>query len=220
MGCSSGNPTEDITVKWDNGVIKIDGKETQLESYSGYEAAGTANSGLYFELSLDTATDVTNITSNTQGIMEENMDKYKGCYYYTEYLGSRLTMAKSLGNDMWMICKVTTNDLPATTVAVYAYEFMNTVSLTNAQVYVDFGSFVFGNEYDQVIARNDCALVLGVAKVSQGTYDCTQTISVTQNNKEYQLMKGSSSKYDYYTYDGYLIQVAAGLDVTQYITFK
>ena len=33
-------------------------------------------------------------------------------------------------------------------------------------------------------------------------------------------MKGSSSKYDYYTYEGYLIQLGAGLDITQYITFK
>ena len=97
---------------------------------------------------------------------------------------------------------------------------MDSVSLTEGQVYVDFGKFVFGNAYDQVTVRTDCALISGIAKVSNDTYDCTQTVSVTQNNKEYQLMKGSSSKYDYYTYEGYLIQLGAGLDITQYITFK
>lgn len=221
-GCSSSvSPTSDITVGWDNGVISIGGKATELTSYSGYEATiESGNGGLNYQFSLDNATDVTNLSVNVQGIMEENMDKYKGKYYYTEYLGSSLTMADSLGNDMWKVCQVITNDLAATMVATYTSDYMDSVQLTNGQVYVDFGKFTFGNQYDQVTVRNDCALISGIAKVSNGTYDCTQTVSVTQNNKEYQLMKGSSSKYDYYTYEGYLIQLGAGLDITQYITFK
>lgn len=221
-GCSSSvSPTSDITVGWENGVISIGGKATSLTSYSGYEATiEGGNAGLTYNFSLDNATDVTNLSVNVQGIMEENMDKYKGKYYYTEYLGSSLTMADSLGNDMWEVCQVLTNDLAANMVATYASDYMDTVKLTNGQVYVDFGKFTFGNQYDQVTVRNDCALISGIAKVSNGTYDCTQTVSVTQNNKEYQLMKGSSSKYDYYTYEGYLIQLGAGLDITQYITFK
>jgi hypothetical protein len=215
------SPTSDITVGWENGVISIGGKATALTSYSGYEAIiENGNAGLTYNFALDNATDVTNLSVNVQGIMEENMDKYKGKYYYTEYLGSSLTMANSLGNDTWEVCQVLTNDLAAAMVANYASDYMDSVSLTEGQVYVDFGKFVFGNAYDQVTVRTDCALISGIAKVSNGTYDCTQTVSVTQNNKEYQLMKGSSSKYDYYTYEGYLIQLGAGLDITQYITFK
>lgn len=221
-GCSNKvSPTSDITVGWENGVISIGGKATALTSYSGYDAIiENGNAGLTYNFALDNATDVTNLSVNVQGIMEENMDKYKGKYYYTEYLGSSLTMAKSLGNDTWEVCQVLTNDLAAAMVANYASEYMDSISLTEGQVYVDFGKFVFGNPYDQVTVRTDCALISGIAKVSNGTYDCTQTVSVTQNNKEYQLMKGSSSKYDYYTYEGYLIQLGAGLDITQYITFK
>ena len=221
-GCSSKvSPKSDITVGWENGVISIGGKATALTSYSGYEAIiENGNAGLTYNFALDNATDVTNLSVNVQGIMEENMDKYKGKYYYTEYLGSSLTMANSLGNDTWEVCQVLTNDLAAAMVANYASDYMDSVSLTEGQVYVDFGKFVFGNAYDQVTVRTDCALISGIAKVSNGTYDCTQTVSVTQNNKEYQLMKGSSSKYDYYTYEGYLIQLGAGLDITQYITFK
>lgn len=221
-GCSSKvSTTSDITVGWENGVISIGGKATALTSYSGYEAIiENGNAGLTYNFTLDNATDVTNLSVNVQGIMEENMDKYKGKYYYTEYLGSSLTMANSLGNDTWEVCQVLTNDLAAAMVANYASDYMDSVSLTEGQVYVDFGKFVFGNAYDQVTVRTDCALINGIAKVSNGTYDCTQTVSVTQNNKEYQLMKGSSSKYDYYTYEGYLIQLGAGLDITQYITFE
>lgn len=222
MGCSKvGDPTDDVTVKWDNGTIIVNGVETDLTEYKGYEATiEFGNGGLDYLFTLDYATDVTNITINTQGIMEENMDTYKGKYYYTEYLGSKLTMANDLGDDYWNVCQVLTNGLSAPMVAAYVSDYMDKLTLTNGQVYVDFGSFKFGNQFDAVVVRNDCALIVGIAKVSQGYFDCTQTVSVYQNDKEYQLMKGSSSAYDYYMYDGYLIQIAAGLDITQYITFK
>jgi hypothetical protein len=148
------------------------------------------------------------------------MDKYKGKFYYSEYLGSKFTMAKDLGNDNWSVCQVVTQGLSTSVIAVYASDYIDSIPLTNAQVYCDFGDFVFGNEYSAVTVRTDCALINGVAKVSLGTYNTTTSVSITQDNKEYQLMKGSSSKYDYYTYNGYLIQLAAGLDISQYITFK
>ncbi len=221
-GCSSRvSPTSDIMTKIENGTIYLNGKSTSLSEYSGYEAKiDSGNGGLEYLFSLDSAKDVTNITVNTQGILEENMDKYKGKFYYSEYLGSSLTMAESLGDDNWLVCQVITNGTPATAVAAYASDYMDSISLTNGQVRVDFGDFIFGNDYDAVIVRTDCALIKDVAKVSMGTYNTTTTVSVIQDNKEYQLQKGSSSRYDYYTYNGYLIQVAAGLDISSYITFK
>ena len=77
--CSSKvDPTSDVTIGWKNGVITINGKDTALTSYSGYQADITNGaSGLSFHFTLDSATDVTNLTINTQGIMEENMDKFK-----------------------------------------------------------------------------------------------------------------------------------------------
>lgn len=222
-GCSSSvnDVSGDVTVGWENGVITMNGKSTPITSYSGYQATiENGGGGLTYQMTLDSAKDVTNITANTQQILEENMDKYKGKYYYTEYLGTEFTMAASLGNDNWSVIKCGTGSLPATTIAAYASDYADTIRLTNAQVYVDFGSFIFGNAYDAVTVRNDCALISGVAKVSIGTKDCPNAITVTQGKKEYQVMKGSSSKYDYYMYDGYLIQLAAGLDFSSYIQFK
>ena len=219
-GCSSGiNSSKDLTVKWDNNVIMVDGKETKITSHRGY-AATVEDNGITWEFTLDSAKDVTNISANVQGILEENMDKYKGCYYYTEYLGSRITMAKSLGNDEWLVGQAYTNNLPAATVAAYGAEFMSSMKLTNQQLYVDFGSFVFGNDYDLVEVRQNKALISGVCQVSKDYHECTQPVVITQDNKEYQLMKSSSTRYDYYTYDGYTIQIAAGMDLSNYIKFK
>lgn len=221
-GCSNGyDPSANVTIKWENGVTSYKGTTFSVDSYNGYSAkAASGQGGLGYTLTLDAANDVTSITVNTQGILEENMDKYKGGFYYTEYLGSNLTYAREAAKGSWAVCQVITNGTERSLVATYAEQYVSSVPLTNGQVFVDFGSFVFGTDYDIVEVRPDCALISGIAKVSQGTHDCNTPVTVTQNNKEYQLMKGSSAKYDYYMYDGYLIQLSGGLDISSYIKFK
>ena len=157
-GCSdTQNVTSDVTVGWESGVIKFGKDASALSEYSGYSAIiEGGNGGLTYSFMLDNAKDVTNISINTQGILEENMDKYKGKFYYTEYLGSKLTMASRLSGDDWIVCQVITNGQPATAVAAYASDYIDQIKMTNAQVYVDFGSFVFGTPYDAVTVRNDC----------------------------------------------------------------
>lgn len=222
-GCSSGTigANDNVTIKWENGTTSWNGKTFVLDEYKGYEAkVETGSGGLYYTMMIDGAKDVSNISVNNQGILEENMDTYKGCFWYSEYLGSKCTVAKRVDENNFVVCQALTNGTNAELVATYAEVYLSTVPLTNGQVFVDFGSFVFGNDYDSVIVRPDGALISGVARVSLDTYDCSTPVTVVQNNKEYQLMKGSSSKYDYYMYDGFLIQLAGGLDFSSYVTFK
>lgn len=221
-GCSNTSPDQPITVKWENGVTSINNKAVTFTEYGGYYASIEGGLGGYiFRLNLDTAKDVTTLTENTQGILEENMYKYKDMFYYTEFLGTQFTMAKNLGNDNWSVLKCITDrsDDPAL-VATYGAEYINNIPLTNNQVYVDFGDFKLGNDYDAVIVRQDCALITGVIKVSQGSKGCSEPYTLIQEDKQYQLMKLSGEKYDYYEYGGYLIQIAAGLQIENYITFK
>lgn len=221
-GCSKGvDPTQDVTIKWEDGVTSCNGTTFTVDSYVGYAARVEAGEGgLTYDLSLDEAKDVTSLTVNVQQILEENMDSYKDCYYYSEFLGSKMTLAKNVGPDLWAVCQAVTNGNPLNLVATYSEIYVSTVPLTNGQVYVDFGDFVFGTAYDTTEVRPDCALISGIAKVSKGTYDCTTPVTVVQDNKEYQLMKGSSSKYDYYQYGDFLIQLTGGLDISTYVQFK
>ena len=195
--------------------------EMPATRYTGLEATvKDGKGGLTYELTLDSAKDVTNISLNVQGILEEQMSSYKDAKYYTEYLGSSLTMAKQVGPELFSVCHVNTKGMPAETVAAFAYEYISSIPLTSGKVSVDFGDFIFGDDYDTIEVRNDAAVILGVAKVSPGTHETKSTYMIVQNNKEYQLQKGSSSKYDYYVYNGYVIQVASGLTPETYITFK
>lgn len=221
-GCSSGvGPTDNITVKWENGVITYKGTVLPVTEYHGYKAfIESGLGGEHYTFTIENVPDVTSISVNTQSVLEENMDKYKGKFYYSEYLDSRLTMAKDLGSDHWGICQmpltVTAKDVGAT----YASDYLDTIPLTMGMLYVDFGSLVLGTEYDSVVVRPDGALITGIIKVSNGTYNCTTPVTLIQDKKEIPLMKASTNKYDYYMYDGLLIQIAAGLDPTTYIKFK
>lgn len=222
-GCSksAADPNSDVVITWENGQIMYDGEDTGLTKYSGYQATiEGGKGGLTYEWMLDNAKDVTNITINYQGILQEDMDKYRGMYYYSEYLSSKITCAKEIAPETFLVCQVVLNDVQPATAAAYVSEYMENIPLTNGKVSVDFGDFTFGNDYDVIEVRNDCALILGTAKVSKGTYDTTSTVSVIQDNKEFQLQKGSSTKYDYYVYNDYVIQLAAGLDINNYIKFK
>ena len=60
MGCSSYDPTANITVKWEDGKILYKGKDTGLTEYKGYEASADRNGEVYhFILNTDTATAAT-----------------------------------------------------------------------------------------------------------------------------------------------------------------
>lgn len=220
-GCSNADPSGDLTVKWENGAISAGGKVVPYSSYKGYEAT-ISTPNINFTFCIEETNDLTQMTVNQQAIAETDMETYQGMKGYEEFLGTKYTLCKNVGGNTWFVGQATSDDRNLTeTMKAQLAAYLKDVTLTNGQVYVDFGSFKFGNTYDVVEVRPDCALIIGVAKVSQGTNElCTTPITIQQGNKEYQLVKGSSAKYDYYMYDGYLIQIAIGMDINNYITFK
>lgn len=221
-GCSNADPTADMIVKWEDGTTSINGTQVYFsEYYTGYAKVDSGMGGFDYELYLDYAKDATTTSVNTAGILEENMDKFKKKLYYTEYLGTQFTMLALVGDDTWAVCRtVCSRDTESTALAAYASDYIDNIPLTSAQVYVDFGSFVFGDEYSQVIVRPDCALIKSLVKVSKDPCSATDPYTIYQDEKEYQLMKKAGEKYDYYTYDGYTIQCVAGVTPDSYIKFK
>lgn len=222
VGCSkSADPTQNVTVKWENNVISYKGTPMNVSSFSGSKAT-LEKGGTTYNLMLDQAKDYTSISVNTQSITEENMDKYKDAVYYTEYLGSDYTMARKINDDYIGVVQCIVNGIPTTTLNQEAYSMLTTTPLTDKYVYVDFGDFTFGTGYDEVEVRPDCALISGVVKISKTApkSECTEDYVITQNNKQYQLKKGSSKKMDYYTYNDFTIQCTQGTSPETYIQFK
>lgn len=221
-GCSKSDPTTDITVKWENGTTSINGNAVYFTEYAtGYANIDSGMGGNDYQLTLDYAKDATTVSVNTQAILEENMDKFKKKFYYTEHLGTQFTMIASVGDDTWQICRCFCDrEAEPTAIAAYASDYIDNIPLTSGQVYVDFGSFIFGDEYNPVIVRPDCALIKGLIKVSQSPVTATESYTIIQDEKEYTLMKLTGDNYDYYTYDGFTIQCASGITPDSYIKFK
>lgn len=221
--CSSYDPVADITVGWENGEILYDGKPTGLTEYSGDSAsASPGQGGLTYNFSLDTDTvSVENISVNIQGITSDNMTKLKGKYWYTEYLGSVLTMASEVADSTYMVCQAYVENQSPDLVATYASNYLDSFRLTNGHVYVDFGPFVFGSGYDYIKVTKSGASISGVAKVTYESKGCDTPYTLQVDDKTtVSLMTKNTEKYTYYEYEGYCIQMASGLDLNTYVKFK
>ena len=225
-GCSNKyNPDEIVTMEWQPGSIMYNGKPTDLTEYRGNTATvenGNGNLTYNFSISAE-CTSVVNIDENVQGIEEADMDKLGDKWYYLEYLGSVLTLAKDLGSGYFQVCQVGhAEQYEPALVAKYASDYIDQFVLTKNVYRVDFGSFYFGSEWDDIKMTKEAVSIKGTAKVTQGSKGCTTPFSLTSENGKTTLnmMMMSEGKYDWYEVDGYLIQIASGLNITDYIHVK
>ena len=216
------SPDGVCTFEWNNGVVSANGKT--LSNYSEIAGSGaTWNNGTSeLRVWIEDADDLGFISVNNQGIIQENMDKYKDAYYYTEYLGTQLTFIYTKTGSTRFIAQGNIASSNIEVLKKQLYDDLSNVLLTwGATKVVINDLFTFGNEYDQVKIRPDSCIISGVAKVSVGTKaECTTPYSYTQGKNTYDLMMYSSGKYDYYQYEGVIIQLAAGLSLADYVTFK
>lgn len=220
-GCSKYDPTKEVKVGWSDYHITYNGKPTELTLYAGYTAeAMPGNGGQDYYFSFEPgAADASNISVNTQGVLMQDMEKYNGKYYYTEYLGSKFTMAQQIADNTFQVCQVmltSTADLTAK----YASDYLDTFCLTELNYRVDFGDFYFGSGYEMPKVTQSGASISGIAKVTQDTKGASTPYEFVQDDKTYEMMYTSTDKYDYYEYNGFLIQVASGINLNDYITMK
>lgn len=228
VGCGdkvATGPTDDVVVKWNGATIEYGGNVLTLSSIkSGYAEVSSDISadGNGYTFMLDSAKDVTNITVNTQGVLQENMDKYKDMFYYTEYLNSKCTGAFNIQDDYWAVGQcANTMGLAAGLLATNIYNQLTVIPLTNGALYVDCGGmFTFGDEWSDVELRPEKCLIPGIIQVLPGTKaEPTGETTIMQGDKAFTLGTFSTESFDYYTYGGFTIQAAKGVNITTYIKF-
>ena len=220
-GCSKYDPAKEVKVGWADGHITYNGKPTELTSYSGSvaEAMGGYGGQDYYFSYEPGAADASNISANTQGVLVQDMTKFKDKLYYTEYLDSKFTMAHEIAESTFQICQVmlsSTSDLTAK----YASDYLDSFCLTGVNYRVDFGDFYFGSGYEMPKITQTGASISGIAKVSQDTKGASEPYEFIQGDKSYQMMVTSTENYTYYEYNGFLIQVANGINLSDYISMK
>ena len=223
-GCSNSyDPAKEYTMTWNNGDIQYDGVSTGLSMYHGYEASiegGIGGVDYYFTFEEGVVTPDA-ISINTRGVTTENMDKYKGMYYYAQNNGTLFVGLLEIAKETYMVCQAPVSGTQEVT-ATAAYDYMQKFKLSNAYYNVDFGDFTFGDGYSPIKMTPEYCSISGVGKVSLGSKGATEPYTVTSadGKKSWNLTHTSTDKYDYYEYNGYLIQIAKGFAVESYIQFK
>lgn len=229
MGCGqkvAADPAAPVTLSWDGYTLSHNGNILNITEHTG-DAASVDKSiglgGLGYRFAIDMSKDVTNISVNTQGILEENMDKIKDMFYYGEYNASVVTGARNIGGEYWAIGIANTEDTPMPLVAEHIRTYLETMPLTDKGLYVDVaGKFTFGSEWYNTIARPDKILVKDIIQVLPGQVH-PKMDSYTFYKEDGTALSGmfaSTDAYDYYYYDGFTIQCAKGVNMADFIKFQ
>lgn len=229
VGCggskSAADPGESVTLSWNGYALSFDGNALNISEHKGNEViidSAIGANGMYYSIALDMSKDVTNLTINNQGILEEDMSKLKGMFYYTEYNNTIMTSAMNLGGEYWGTCRSNVG-AAVLLVAECMLKYLTTIPLTDNTLYVDCGGkFIFGSEWYPTIARPDKILVTEVIQVLPGQVH-PQMESYTFYKEDGTALAGmfaSTDSYDYYYYDGFTIQCAKGVNLSDFIKFK
>lgn len=229
VGCGSkaaADPAAPVTLDWDGYALSYDGKVLNISEHKGASVSidsSVGMGGLLYSVMLDTSKDVTNISANTQGILEENMDKLKDMFYYGEYNGTVVTGAKNIGGTYWAVGTTATLGNPMPLVAEHIYNYLDTIPLTDKGLYVNVADkFTFGNEWYDTVARPDKVLVKDIIQVLPGQVHPKMDAYTfyKEDGTAVSGMFAETEAYAYYYYDGFTIQCAKGVNFSDFVKFK
>ncbi len=230
VGCGKKAVTETLdsplTLEWKDGVIYYDGQPTDIIEHAGYYAKVTnPGNGATYTIAKDNATDPSQLLINTEGVLEENMNKYKETLWWTLYLQSIFVQIKDYGNDNWKTAECATEGRPAESLTIAGLEYMDNIPLTDKYVVCDFGEFTASSEWDEAFVKESGYVIKNVIKVTSIDkmnlpVECNESYMLYSGSGAYEWKVGHTQKFDYYTYGNYAIQIAAGVSIDAYITFK
>lgn len=156
---------------------------------------------------------------NYEGVEEDKMSKYQGAKYYTCYNDTQLVMFYPFNGyfieghvslDWGEDAKVVAKDL---------YDALAGLPLNPNMTTIDIGTVMtLAVEGYNFKMREDDIIIPDVLRIKAYDNKVTMTDTVTIGDKT--LGHASTTKYDYYLYENYLIQCTLGIDVSTLLTFK
>jgi len=228
LGCTTQNevkPSEALVLRLDNTGLYNGDTKLLLTRHSGRNiiiSEDIGPNGCYMDITVDQAKDITNITVNTQKILEENMDQFKDMYYYTEFLGTKMTCVLPLGNEYYSVCQAAVDGQSTAYMAQVIYDYLQDYPVTDNVLKIDCGTFLFGSEWYTTYADSERAYIEDLCQVfpheiMEGAPEpCTVTDSkgMSKSAKVF-----STAAYVYYIIDGYTIQCVPSFNISDVIAF-
>lgn len=216
VGCSK---KENIAS--DGNAIYCSGKATSITEHKGYEAVRDLGEGGKITYYMCEVPKIDECTHNTAGVLEESMGTVKEAKYYTLYLDSYIYMYYPY-NNYYIEGNAIIDDTSAYStqqVVNMMYEDMSKLVLSNDIKKVSFADKVEINIGDwDIKIRPDEIVIPGLLRIKLDDKSVIATSQTTIQKKN--VGKASNEKYDYYQYDGILIQVAIGTDIDELLILK
>lgn len=215
VGCSN-----ERTVSLTNSQICIDGTATSLTEFCGYEAyhdLGTKGKIYYYLCSGD----IDNCMHNSAGVYEDDMLVYKNAKYYTLYHQTEVHMYYPIkGGYIESKASLVESDLlPASAVVEMMYKEAESMFLSEEMTSVDYEGILDVNVSNREFKMRPKEIIIPeVLRVTKDDGSVKGGSSTMVG--ETPVLKVSNTNYDYYQYNGTVIQIIAGFDISEYITFK
>lgn len=219
VGCSNNKKAVD-TLVWDHGTLMNGDSIMEVTSYNGYEAEDKQTE---YTITYTSCTGPTNCPHKIQDVGKDLMTKYNGTYYFTAFFETMCEMYYPVDEsvDCWNEGTFGVNgdnSYPVATMVSIMEPVLKELPLDGSVTKINVNNCVeinvAGSTYN---VTPDVVSIPGYLKA--GTDDGSIKFDHTVTFGETTVAYTSSSKYNYYSYGDVIIQVAQGLDITQYVTF-
>ena len=223
VGCSK---KENIAS--DGNAIYCSGKATSITEHKGYEAVRDLGEGGKITYYMCEVPKIDECTHNTAGVLEESMGTVKEAKYFIKNAEKLFNVKKNTllmyypYNNYYIEGNAIIDDTSAYStqqVVNMMYEDMSKLVLSNDIKKVSFADKVEINIGDwDIKIRPDEIVIPGLLRIKLDDKSVIATSQTTIQKKN--VGKASNEKYDYYQYDGILIQVAIGTDIDELLILK
>lgn len=201
--------------KWDSGYISGPDGLMDVTEFRGDQAKTTVNG---FEMSVYYEHRIMYCSHNYQNVQEDKMNTYKKGKYYTSYNDTALTVYYPSG-DGWIEGRLSVEGSSVTDLVAQVYGILSKISLSENITEISIaGVMVLVVDGQSFVMRQNEVIIPQVIRIKENGHDKSMTDMVDIGGVS--LAHMSTSDYDYYEYDNYLIQVTKGVDLSMLLKFK
>lgn len=218
VGCSKKSDNDIIT--WDHGTLVHGNDIMDVTYYDGYEAE---NKTTEYTIVYNSCVGPLECPHKVQDVTKDLMSKYNGMYYFTAFFETMIEMYNCMDakTEYWNEGTFGVNGdnvYPVATALSLMEPVLKSLPLDGSITKININNYVILNVYAGGFSvTKDTVTIPGYLKA--GTDDGSIVFDQTVVFGETTVAYTSSSKYNYYKYGDVILQVAQGIDITQYATF-
>ena len=197
------------------GVVYNNGIPTSVSEHTGTTASVTLSNG--DKVNIYTCVGPDGCMHQNSGVGTDTMTKYNKAMYLTMYFDTYLYMYMKQGDKYIEGSYNTNNENPTDLDSMVStlYSIMENIDVTSQYTYAVFNDCIKINSSDVKVRTNEI-IIPSIFRITNdaGKFTMTEVYTLADGTT---MGKASDTSYDYYTYNGIIIQLAKGNILESYI---